>query len=82
MNIHLVNADLRINFTPDMQVFGQVQFDNISENFAAAIRFFWEYEPGQQLFASIGQSAVIPGEPVFVPQSTQATIRLGQTFRF
>ena len=82
VNIHLITADLRINFTPDMQVFGQVQYDNISESFAASIRFFWEYEPGKQLFASIGQSAMIPGEPIFVPQTTQASIRLGQTLRF
>jgi hypothetical protein len=59
-----------------------VQYDNISESFAASIRFFWEYEPGKQLFASIGQSAMIPGEPIFVPQTTQASIRLGQTLRF
>jgi len=42
----------------------------------------WEYEPGQELFVSVGQSAFIPGEPTFVPQSTQATIRLGRTYRF
>jgi hypothetical protein len=82
INIHLVTADVRINFTPDMQVFAQIQYDNISQNFAASIRYFWEYEPGQQIFASVGQSAMIPGEPTFVPQTTQASIRLGHTFRF
>ena len=82
LNIHLLAVDLFINLTPDMQLFTQLQFDNISQNFTASIRYRWEYEPGQEIFASVGQSAAIPGEPTFVPQSTQATIRLGHTFRF
>ena len=82
VNIHLLAVDLFINFTPDMQLFTQLQFDNISQNFTASIRYRWEYEPGQELFASVGQSAVIPGEPTFVPQSTQVSFRLGHTFRF
>jgi hypothetical protein len=82
VNIHLFSANLFINFTPDMQLFTQIQYDNISEKFALSVRYRWEYEPGQEIFASVGQSAVIPGEPTFVPQSTQVTIRLGHTFRF
>jgi len=82
VRIHQISANFIINFTPDMQVYNQVQYDNISQKFAFSLRYRWEYEPGQELFASIGQSATIPGEPTFVPQSTQATVRLGQTFRF
>ena len=82
VNIHLATADVRINFTPDMQVFAQLQYDNISQDFAASIRYRWEYEPGKELFASIGQSAAIPGEPIFVPRTTQLSVRLAQTLRF
>jgi len=82
LNIHLISADLRINFTPDMQLFTQLQFDNVSQKFAVSVRYRWEYEPGQEIFASVGQSAAIPGEPTFVPGTTQASIRLGHTFRF
>jgi hypothetical protein len=82
VNIHLFTSDIILNFTPDMQLFTQIQYDNISENFALSFRYRWEYEPGQELFVSVGQSAFIPGEPTFVPQSTQATIRLGRTYRF
>ena len=82
VNIHLLTADFRVNFTPDMQLFTQLQYDNISEKFSLSLRYRWEYEPGQELFASIGQSAAIPGEPTFTPESTQASIRLGHTFRF
>ena len=82
VNIHLLATDFRVNFTPDMQLFGQVQYDNISDNFALSVRYRWEYEPGQELLVSVGQSAVIPGEPTFTPRSTQASMRLGHTFRF
>ena len=80
--IHLLAWDTAINFTPDMQLLTQIQFDNISHNFAMSMRYRWEYEPGQELFASFGQFGVIPGEPTFVPTTSQASIRLGHTFRF
>jgi hypothetical protein len=82
VNIHLITSDFIFNFTPDMQLFTQVQFDNISQDFALSLRYRWEYQPGQEFFATIGQSAEIPGEPTFRPQSTQVAIRFGQTFRF
>jgi hypothetical protein len=82
VNIHLFASDIIFNFTPDMQLFTQVQYDNISEKFALSFRYRWEYEPGQELFVSVGQSAEIPGPPTFVPRSTQASVRLGRTFRF
>ena len=82
INIHLLAADFRVNFTPDMQLFTQLQFDNISQKFALSARYRWEYAPGPELFASVGQSAIIPGEPTFTAESTQATVRLGHTFRF
>ena len=82
INIHLITSDFIFNFTPDMQLFVQVQFDNVSQDFALSLRYRWEYSPGQELFATIGQSAEIPGEPTFLPQSTQMAIRLGHTLRF
>ena len=70
-----------VNFLPDMQLALQAQYDNISQNFALSLRYRWEYEPGQELFVSVGQGAVIPGQ-TFVPHATQAAIRLGHTFRY
>lgn len=79
--IHLYSSDLVFNFTPDMQLFTQVQFDNISQKFAFSARYRWEYEPGNELFASIGQAALIPGT-TFKPRASQAVIRIGHTFRY
>ena len=58
--IHIFQTNVTINFTPDMQLIIQEQFDNISRNFSFAARYRWEYEPGNELFAAIGQSALIP----------------------
>jgi hypothetical protein len=79
--IHLVAADSVINFTPDMQLVLQAQFDNISRSFGFSARFRWEYEPGNELFAGFGQSALIPGT-TFQTGTSQLSIRLGHTFRF
>ena len=81
VDIHLATADAAINFTPDMQLALQVQYDNISENFGFSARYRWEYRPGNEIFVGLGQSAQISNQG-FAAQTTQATIRLGQTFRF
>jgi hypothetical protein len=81
VDIHVVQANLAYNFTPDMQFLLQAQFDNISRNFGLSARYRWEYSPGNDLFVAIGQSALIPGTD-FVPQSSQVSVRLGRTMRF
>ncbi len=79
--IHILSAAGGINFTPDMQILLQAQFDNISKALGFSMRYRWEYEPGNEVFVSFGQSALIPGT-TFEPQSSQLSIRLGNTFRF
>jgi hypothetical protein len=79
--IHIVSASGGVNFTPDMQVLLQAQFDNISRSFSFSARYRWEYEPGNELFVSLGQNAFIPGTR-FEPQTSLFSIRLGHTLRF
>ena len=81
VDIHLATADGVVNFTPVMQIALQAQYDNISENLAFSGRYRWEYHPGNELFVGLGQSALVSNRG-FVGQMTQATIRLGHTFRF
>ena len=81
VDIHLGTADGVINFTPVMQIALQAQYDNISENLAFSGRYRWEYHPGNELFIGLGQSALVSNRG-FIGQVTQATIRLGHTFRF
>jgi hypothetical protein len=74
VDIHLGTADAVINFSPDMQVALQAQYDNISDNFGFSARYRWEYCPGNEIFVGIGQSALIDNRG-FVARTTQATIR-------
>src|SRR5262249_42133065 len=79
--IHILSASGGINFTPDMQVLLQAQFDNISHALGLSVRYRWEYKPGDELFVSLGQNALIPGT-TFEPQTSLFSIRLGHTFRY
>jgi hypothetical protein len=81
VDIHLATADGVVNFTPVMQIALQAQYDNISENLAFSGRYRWEYHPGNELFVGLGQSALVSNRGI-IGQMTQATIRLGHTFRF
>jgi len=81
IGIHLWTQDLIFNFTPDMQLFTQIQFDNISQNFALSVRYRWEYSPGDEIFVLLGQASEIPGM-TWTPQISQAAIRIGHTLRF
>jgi hypothetical protein len=81
VTIHLATTDAVVNFTPVMQIALQAQYDNISEDFGFSARYRWEYHPGNELFVGGGQTALISNRG-FIGQVTQATIRLGHTFRF
>ena len=81
VDIHLATIDSVLAFTPDMNLALQVQYDNISGNFGLSLRYRWEYEPGNEIFLGVGQSASIIG-PDFLGRTTQVSLRVGRTFRF
>jgi hypothetical protein len=81
VDIHILSLDSVVNFTPDMQLAIEAQFDNISRDFALSARYRWEYQPGNELFVALGQTAQIPGSR-FVAQTSLFSVRLGQTFQF
>jgi hypothetical protein len=81
VDIHLATFDSALNFSPDMNLALQVQYDNISGNLGLSLRYRWEYEPGNEIFFGIGQSAWIIG-PDFLARTTQMSLRVGRTFRF
>jgi len=81
VDIHLLSVDSVVNFTPDMQVALQAQYDNISRNFGFSARYRWEYQPGNEIFVAIGQAAMFVNNQ-FIAQTSLLSIRLGHTFRF
>ncbi len=81
VDIHLLSIDGAINFTPDMQIALQTQYDNISRHFGFSARYRWEYEPGNEFFVAFGQAAMFMNNRFFA-QTSLLSIRLGHTFRF
>jgi len=81
VDIHIFSLETAANFTPDMQLALQTQFDTISRSFGLSARYRWEYSPGNELFVGFGQTAIVPGTR-FRGQTSSLSIRLGQTFRF
>jgi hypothetical protein len=83
VDIHIASLDSLVNFTPDMQLAIEVQWDNISQDFSFSGRFRWEYSPGNELFLGVGQTAIIPSSLTrFEAQTSLLTLRLGRTFQF
>jgi hypothetical protein len=81
VDVHILSLDSVVNFTPDMQLAIEAQFDNISRDFTLSARYRWEYQPGNELFVALGQTAQILGSR-FVAQTSLFSVRLGQTFQF
>ena len=85
LTVHIGSLDSSINFTPDMQIDTQMQYDNISERFSFSARYRWFPQPETEVFIAVGQTADMnssefPGH--FDADRTEVTLRLGHTFRF
>lgn len=80
VTIHVGSFDLGFNFTPDMQILTQVEYDNISRDLELSTRYRWEFEPGTELLVVFGNDATFNG-PVFHSHTSIFSIRLGHLFR-
>ena len=85
LTVHIASLDTSINFTPDMQIDTQMQYDNISERFSFSARYRWFPRPETEVFIALGQSAEMKSSNFpshFDADRTDVTLRLGHTFRF
>ncbi len=80
VDIHVLTADAVVNFTPDMSLALQSQWDNISGDLGVLARYRWEFIPGSELFVAFGQGAIISRNR-FTAQRSQLSVRIGHTFR-
>jgi hypothetical protein len=78
--IHVEALDLSANFTPDMTLRGQLQYDNISKNLELSLRYRWEFAPGTELLVVAGDDATLSGS-YYRSHVSQFSVRLGKTFR-
>lgn len=84
IGIHIATANSTIAFSPAMFLKTDIQYDNISQNFTFFSRFNWEPTPENEVFISLGHSALIerddfPGS--FRAQGSSLALRLGHTLR-
>lgn len=81
VTVQVASIDSAVNFTPDMQLRGQLQYDNISKALELSARYRWEFEPGSELLVVVGDDATLRGT-YYQSHMSQFSIRLGKTFRF
>lgn len=81
VTIHIASLNLGVNFTPDMQLQTQAQYDNISQVFGFSLRYRWEFLPGSELLIAAGDAATLDDHANYTNHETQLVLRVGHTFR-
>ncbi|MDZ4870141.1 MAG: carbohydrate binding family 9 domain-containing protein [Alphaproteobacteria bacterium] len=82
LEIQIWALNVTLNFTPDMQLKTQTQYDNISEAFGLSARYRWEFMPGSEVFVSLGESGDLINGAHYRSGTTQASVRIGHLMRF
>ncbi|MGY9105347.1 MAG: carbohydrate binding family 9 domain-containing protein [Alphaproteobacteria bacterium] len=80
VDIHVVTGNAVINFTPNMNLVLQAQWDNISSDLGFLARYRWLFLPGSELFVAFGQGAVLSNRGI-TAQRSELSVRIGHTFR-
>lgn len=80
VTIQIGSFDTSVNFSPDMYVRAQLQYDNISHAVELSVRYRWEFAPGTELLIVAGDDATLQGSH-YQSQTSLFSIRLGKTFR-
>ncbi len=81
VTVHVHSLSMDYNWSPDLQLDMEVQYDNISESLGILARLFWEIRPETELFAAISLGATTDFNDFRTNQSG-ASFRIGNTFRF
>ncbi|MGZ6007118.1 MAG: hypothetical protein ACXWKS_06645, partial [Rhizomicrobium sp.] len=79
--IHIGSIDAALNFTPDMQIRMQAQYDNISKDLGYSVRYRWEFDPGSELLVVVGDDATVNTLGQYQSHLTQVSVRIGHLFR-
>lgn len=82
LEIQIWALNVTLNFTPDMQLKTQAQYDNVSEAFGMSARYRWEFMPGSEIFVALGESGDLLNGAHYRSSTTQASVRIGHLMRF
>jgi hypothetical protein len=77
----LVRVRLDFGFTPEIAWTNLIQYDNTTDTIGVNSRFRWEIESGNEFFLVFNQGYEVDRSNI-APTSSQATAKLGWTFRF
>lgn len=77
--IHLVKADLTLNFTPDIVAGFLVQWDSLSDSLGANARLRWTLRPGNDIFFVINPAYDTDDAEW---QRVDLNLKLGMTFQY
>lgn len=81
VEIHISQIAANLNFTPDIQLASQIQYDNVSEELSYLGRFRWEIRPETELFIAMEHTAFGDFNR-FEHSLTGTSIRMGHTLRY
>jgi hypothetical protein len=85
MTIHIESLNTSFNFTAQMQLKSEFQYDNVSHGLSASLRFKWQIHPATELFVALGESALLFGDPVrgsYHSQGTAIVVRFGHRLQY
>jgi hypothetical protein len=79
--IHIGSLDAALNFTPDMQIRMEAQYDNISQDLGYSVKYRWEFDPGSELLVVVGDDATVNSFGRYESHLSQFSVRIGHLFR-
>ena len=82
VEIQIYALNVGLNFTPDMQLRTQVQYDNISQVVRAFGALSLGVRAGSEFFVSLGESGDLIDGRHYTSSTTQLSVRVGQLMRF
>jgi hypothetical protein len=83
--IHIESLNATLNFTPEMKLATELQYDNVSHHLGGSLRYRWEMRPTTELLLTLGESAQLTGEFLhgsYHSQATAAAVRIGHRFQY
>jgi hypothetical protein len=83
--IHIESLNASIYFSPLSVLFAEFQYDNVSKRLGASIRYKWQIRPETDLFAALGESALLTGTPdrgSYHSQGTAIVLRVGHRLQY
>ena len=85
VTVEIYSLNNILNFTPEISVDTQIQYDNISEGMSLFSRMRWEVRPETEVFLSFGHGAIIDYDTFprdFESVQSQFVLRFGNRFQF